>query len=442
MKTRFLGLAIACVVLAALSGVLYWSNRRAKTPPAPAEAAGPTILKIDPANVTAFTIRTKNAPAVSLARDANQAWQIVAPEPMRADPEQVSLLLSSLSPLTAQEVVENKADNLNQYGLDSPALEIDLTEKNRSQQRLLIGDDTPVGGASYAMLAGDPRVYTTYGKSALNKSANDLRDKRLITLTTDQMSRIELDSGGAAIVLARNGSGWALEKPAPYRTDSMAADGLASALADAEMADTQPPEKQAEADFANGNPVATVKVTGASGTQTLEVRKGNTADFVKSSVVPGVYQADLSLGDSLSKSVDDFRNKSLFDFNDAEPDAVDLQIGGPKPSSVELVHNAQGWWRDGKRMDTDSVESLVSGFRDLMATRFATSGFTTPMMTATVTSNGGKRIEKVEIAEVKTGKSASGYLARCPGDASLYVLDPGAVERIESAAAGIRPQGK
>lgn len=439
MKTRFLGLGVACIVLAALAGTLYWSNRHPKAAAAPAVPTGPAILNINPADVTAFTIKHKGAPAVSLARDAHQAWQIVAPKPMPADPEQVSLVLSSLQPLTAQEVVENSAGDLKPFGLDSPSVEIDLTEKNHSEQRLLIGDDTPVGGAAYTMLAGNPRVYTTaYAKSELDKTANDLRDKRLITLDTSQMSRIELDRDNSSIVLTRTGSGWALEKPRPYRTNNDAAEDLAFALMDAQMAAAQPAEKVAEADFANGNPVATVKVSGPTGTQTLDVRKGNVADFVKSSVVPGVYQADLSLGDSLSKSVDDFRDKSIFDLGELDPDAITLRISGPKPSYVDLVRNQQGWWRDGKKMDASSVESLVSGLRDLTAAKFATSGFTTPAITVTVTGHGGKKTETVEIARVKAAKSASEYLARRTDDPSLYVLDPGAVEGIESAAEAVR----
>ena len=444
-SNRLITLSIACVVLAALAGTLYWSNRHPKSAyPAASATVSPTILNINPANITAFTIKTKDAPPVTLARDANQAWQITAPKPMHADPEQVSILLSALEPLTAQEVVTNSASDLSQYGLTSPTIEIDLTQKGRPEQRLLIGDNTPVGSASYAMVAGNPRIFTTFSSAntTFNKTANDLRDKRLITLNADQMNRIELVRNGTTMALDRTARGWALEKPAPYRTDSMAADGLASALADAQMQATQPSEKVAQAAFANATPVATVKVTGASGTQTIEVRKGNTSDYVKSSVVPGIYQADPTLGDSLAKSVDEFRNKQLFDFSNSGPDAIDVVFADPKPLSVNMVHNAQGWWRDGRKMDADTVESFISGFRDLTATKFATSGFTTPMIVATVTSNGGKRVEKVEIAKVKEGKSGSEYLARRTNDPSLYVLDAGAVEGIESAAAALHPAPK
>lgn len=437
---RSLNLAIASILLAALAGVLYWSNRHQNNKPTPAATeTGPIVLKADPAAVTALTIQTKAAPAVSLARN-NGAWQIVAPQSMPADQEQVSMLLSSLSPLTAQELVTPNAANLDQYGLAVPSVEIDLTQKGQPEQKLLLGDDTPVGNSTYAMLAGSPRVYTiaSYAKSALTKTAADLRDKRLITIPADQMSRIDLTHAGAAIVLAHNGGNWALQKPGPYRTDSLAADSLASALAGAQMETTQPPAKELATAYANAKPVATVQVTGPSGTQSLDVRMMNNIDYVKSSALPGIYEVDSSLGDSLSKSVDDFRSKQLFDFGDAEPSSIDIQIAGS--STIDLVRNPQAWWRNGQKMNTDQVDSLVSALRDLTATKFATSGFTQPEIVIAVTANGKQ--EKVEIAKTAAAKSAAQYIARRASDPSLYVLDPGAVEGLESAATSITPAAK
>jgi len=48
---------------------------------------------------------------------------------------------------------------LKTYGLDQPAFEVDITAKDKTQ-KLLIGDETPAGSAVYAMLAGDPRIFT------------------------------------------------------------------------------------------------------------------------------------------------------------------------------------------------------------------------------------------------------------------------------------------
>ena len=179
--------------------------------------------------------------------------------------------------------------------------------------------------------------------------------------------------------------------------------------------------------------MATVKVTGPEGEQqTLEIRKEKGNDYAKSSFVAGVYQVDSFLADATAKTVADLRNKALFDFGYSDPDFVGINATDPKDSGAEL-RNAQGWWRDGKRVDTAKVESLVSALRDLSAVTFTTNGFTKPMLTITVKSEGGKRMETVEIA-----KNYSQYYARRGKDPSLYLLDPGAVEGVESAAAAIQ----
>ncbi len=46
-------------------------------------------------------------------------------------------------------------------------------------------------------------------------------------------------------------------------------------------------------------------------------------------------------------------------------------------------------------MDSTSVQALIDKLRDLSASKFVESGFTTPQVEITVVSNDGKRTEKV-----------------------------------------------
>ncbi|MGH9599990.1 MAG: hypothetical protein ACRD27_08995, partial [Terracidiphilus sp.] len=86
---RFRGLAIACVVLLALSGVLYWSGHHKKSAPKSASSSTPVILKVDPASVTGITIRQADASPVTLTRQSTGVWQITAPEELPASQQTV-----------------------------------------------------------------------------------------------------------------------------------------------------------------------------------------------------------------------------------------------------------------------------------------------------------------------------------------------------------------
>ena len=138
-------LLVAAIVLAALSGVLYWSNHRKPVENAVKVSADtpPKILTLSQDDVTKIDIKKKSGDAVELAKNDAGKWQITEPKLFRADQSEVSSMLSTLSSLSSERLIEEKASNLSDYGLAQPATELTVTEKDNKSQKLLIGDDTP-----------------------------------------------------------------------------------------------------------------------------------------------------------------------------------------------------------------------------------------------------------------------------------------------------------
>src|SRR6202142_4021632 len=180
MKLR--GLIVSIIILAALCGGLYWSNHHKPADATEASADVPSkILAVKEADISKFDLKKNGAEQVGLERNSAGAWHIVSPTPLAADQSAVSSMLGTFSSLNSQRVVEDKAGDLAPYGLNAPKLEVDLTGKDNKTQKLLLGDDTPASNGMYARLDGDPRVFIipSYDKTSIDKSANDLRDRRL-----------------------------------------------------------------------------------------------------------------------------------------------------------------------------------------------------------------------------------------------------------------------
>jgi hypothetical protein len=434
---RIRGLIIAMVVLGALVGALYWSNRHpAATDTVSASAnAAPKILSVNEADITKLDLHKNNGDEVALARQASGNWEIIAPHPMTADQSAVSSLLGTFSALNSERVVEDKATELGPYGLAKPALEVVLTEKSKPTQKLLIGDDTPAGSGAYAMLAGDPRVFTiaSYTKTSIDKGANDLRDKRLITLDPDKISRVELSAKGQDLEFGRNKQDWQILKPKPLRADGTQVSDLVTKITSArmEIGSSLEEEKKGASAFAAGKSVATAKLTSDSGTQQLEIRKNKDDYYAKSSIVEGVYKVASDIGQALDKKLDDFRNKKLFDFGFDDPNKIEIHDGA---KAYFLTRSGDDWWGgDGKKLDSSSVQPLIGDIRGLAATKFVDSGFTSPALEMTVTSNDGKRIERVELS-----KAGDGYVGRREGDSTLYQLEASAIGDLHKAAADLK----
>jgi Domain of unknown function (DUF4340) len=432
-------LLIATIVLAALSGALYWSNHHPPTDDTAKASLDtpPKILNLKQDDITKVGIKRKGGEELGLSKNDSGKWQISAPKPLSADQDAVSSVLSTVSSLNSDRLVDEKASDLAQFGLAPAQLEIDVTEKDNKSQKLLIGDNTPTGSAAFAKLEGDPRVFTiaSYNKTSIDKTSNDLRDKRLLTTDFDKVSQIDVITPKQSIEFGRNKQEWTIVRPKPLRADNSQVEDLVRSLREAklETAANDADAKKPASGFAGGTPVGTTKITDTSGTEELQVRKVKDDYYAKSSVVPGIYKVGSALGTELSKSLDDFRNKKLFDFGYDDPDKVELHDGS---KAYFLTKGGQDWWGpDGKKMDAASVQSLIDKLRSLTAKKFADSGFTAAALDATVTSNGSKRVERVLVS-----KSGDRWIAKRENEPSLYELDTPSVTDIQKAAADLKPE--
>jgi hypothetical protein len=182
--------------------------------------------------------------------------------------------------------------------------------------------------------------------------------------------------------------------------------------------------------FGSGALFATAKVTDTSGTQELQVRKNKDDYYAKSSAVEGIYKIPSGTGTGLDKGLDDFRNKKLFDFGFADPEQVDLHDG---PKSYFLTRSGSDWWSNGTKMDAGTVSVLIDKIRDLSATKFPETGFAAPVMDLTVTSDGGKRVEKILLS-----KNGDNYTAKRENEPALYELNASSVSELQKSEVDLK----
>jgi hypothetical protein len=432
------GLLVAVVLLALLGAGVYWSDRQ-KSAEEAKEASGDAtkLIHIKDEAVRKMEIQRREAPPLVLERDGSNQWQMRAPETWRVDQEAAGQVASTYVGLAYDRVLDEKATDLASYGLADPAVTLTATTKDGKTAKLLMGDESPTGTGVFAKLGDDPRVFLVplNAKTSIDKSPADVRDKRLLVFEQEKLTRLELASKTGPVEFGRNAQNeWQIVRPKPQRADNSKVDELIQKLAEARMDTSLPAEEAARfpSGFAGGTRVGTASVTDASGTKTLEVRKRGEDYYARSSSEPGVYKIAKETGESLDKTLDDFRNKKLFDFGFSDPSSVSLK---DNEKSYVFRKTGENWANAaGKQMDATSVQSFIDKLRDLTATRFVEYGFTTPVIEIAVTSNEGKRNEKVLIS-----KAANAYFARRDSEPGItYELDTNAVEEMQRAAGDVK----
>jgi len=431
------GLLIAVVALALLAGGVYWSNKAKQAESAkPADtASAPKILAIPEDQIMKVEIRKTGGEATVAERKSGK-WELTAPKPLAADPDAMSSVTSTFTSLTSDRLIEEKAADLDQYGLAKPAMEVTVTGKDGKSRQLLIGDEVPTGSGFYVKVEGDPRVFTvaSFTKTSLDKSENDLRDKRLLTFNSDKLTRLELLAKGQAIEFGKdNQNDWQILKPKPLRADGGQVEELLRKLRDAKMDTNASDEdlKKATAAFGGAAQVAVAKVTDAAGSQQIQVKRDKDKNYyAKSSVVEGVYKLTAEIGDALDKGLDDFRNKKVFDFGWSDPSKLDIRDGAKQAAYQKA---GDKWMAAGKQMDSTAMQTVVDKLRELAAVKFPETGFTAPAIEVAVTSNDGKRLEKVALS-----KSGNDWLAKRENEPALYQVDSKTVEELQKAIAAVK----
>jgi hypothetical protein len=422
----FLGLF---VILIALVAYLYFVE--SKREPGD-EDRRDKVFTVQADAIEEITIKSESGERTTL-RKSGSDWQMVEPMTTQPDGAEVSGLTSSLSNLEVQRVIDENPSDLNEYGLASPRVEVTF-KAGGQERRLLIGRKTPPGTDLYAKLGDQPRVFlvSSYLDSTFNRSTFDLRDKTVLKLERDKIDSLAISTPQHTVRFAKAGAEWRLKAPVDARADSTAVDGLVSRLNTLQMKSIAAPESATPAEYGLDAPAATVQIGSGSSQASLLVGKsaGEGVVFATDQSRPAVLTIESSLLDDLKKEPGAWRQQDLFDARAFNSTRIDV-VRGDQTLSFEkaTVKNKDGQdeetWRQiapsAQAVDKTRLENLLSAVTQTRATSYVNStaktGLDTPVLTATVKSDEGRRSETVKFARAGT----DAYAARAgePGAAKI-----------------------
>ena len=440
---KFKGLVAATLALVVLGGLVWWSMKsKPEDGAAPgqdghdhAQEAGdaPVVLSLKKDDVQKLEIRRALGETTVMSREGAGPWMISQPKQYAADPDAMTALVGALSDLHGEKVVDEQTADFGPYGLKEPGVAVTATMKDGKTHTLLVGDETPAGGGFYVRTGADKRLFTMAGfaKAGIDRTAADLRDKRLLTFGKDFVTKLEVVSKTGTVEFARAGQNdWKIVKPAEMRADGWQVDELLRKLGEAKLDATVSDDTEAknERAFASAAVAATVRLTDLQGVQTLEARKAKDGLLVKSSEAPGVHALAADALQGIEKTAADFRSKKLFDFGFNEPGKVEVTAGGKMRA---FVKSGETWAEGGKTMDSIGVQSLIDRLRDLTAAGFPAKGGGETELTVGVEA--GKVRERVTVT-----KMGEKYFAVRAGEPAVYELAGPDVEALKQAAADVK----
>lgn len=166
---------------------------------------------------------TRSEGRIVLKREGN-AWRLIEPVQATADDIEVTSLLHTLLEAKEERRIDDAPTNLADYGLDYPSIQLGLTLKSgKTSPTLLLGDLNPNGRSVYAKRPDQPAVFlaTVVVRLRTDKKPDDFRNKTLLVLEPNQVTRVEITIKGQPISLSQaEEKGWEISGPIKARADA------------------------------------------------------------------------------------------------------------------------------------------------------------------------------------------------------------------------------
>jgi uncharacterized protein DUF4340 len=232
----------------------------------------------------------------------------------KADVVNVQRLINDIRAMELIETVSSKGLELGEFGLREPPSEFMLIS-DKAEYYLLIGNQNPSETGTYVYDVDKDRVLITDNTSAsrlIEHGKKDFRDRKVIAISPDLVSRIVLRVGNFYIRLEKKDGLWIAEPLSDNESlDQASVDQLLTVLSDLEINDIVSREPANLKTYGLDVPTAEIEIfqNGASFNMLFGKRKDEDESYIKFDSQDTIYSTSKENFKKLPKNVDDLTLK-------------------------------------------------------------------------------------------------------------------------------------
>lgn len=213
---------LVLLILLAVAGVAIWFTK-AQPADVPTETKAQKLLEISAGDVQMLTITPADGKKIVAVREGT-GWKLTEPVAAAADAGRINALLADIAALESQSQV----DVTDGTGLNSARFVVEMAMKDGKKHTLRVGDRSAVGDRLYVQLAGNAKadMVPTGIDSDLERPLDDFREKKLLTLTSDQVKYVAIERPGGKLELTKENGTWTVSDTEPFKADDSAVSDL------------------------------------------------------------------------------------------------------------------------------------------------------------------------------------------------------------------------
>jgi hypothetical protein len=208
-------IAFFSTILLLLVGFYYLYEVRYTGKQKEKAASSKKVLNIKDRDIECVSIRKPKETLV--LEKSDKEWFLKEPIKVLADTRAVDQIINTLVNQTWEREITPLPENLSDFGLADPEIEVALSGKGLPEPRkVLIGTENPTGNMRYVRVDHEAGVLLVYPhlKDALDKTPDDLRDKHILRFKGDDVFKVEWRAHDKTFVAEKRENEWVLAEPA------------------------------------------------------------------------------------------------------------------------------------------------------------------------------------------------------------------------------------
>jgi hypothetical protein len=346
-----------------------------------AQERAQNVLNFDKEKIDRITIQ--NGDDKIDMRKIDNRWRLEAPIKDQADASAINNILFDLegwqkdATVTEKEMAADK-NKLTEFGLAKPKLRLKLSGQDAPPE-ILFGKDAAFENKMYVRLENsrDAFIADESVKKAIDKKADEFRDKKLTDLTAPQVGRVVLKTAAGEMELQKKNEHWEILKPLRARADDQKVGDLIAQVTTARIEQFVADDRGDLNAYGLAQPRGSITMFGDNDKQGQTLSIGSVPEkqkeqvYVRLSSRGFVYTLPKKIEELLNSKPNDVRDRHLVRFDEKILDRITIDAAGK--GKIVLARKGEDWTqanRNNAPVNSAEARRLIDMLKNEQVTRF------------------------------------------------------------------------